>query len=81
MFQFFLRSKKRSSQRLPLVQMLLADIALYLVPGLVIFLAIPAGIFTVVEGWNYIDSFYYAFITLSTIGFGDFVAGKPTTAM
>lgn len=26
------------------------------------------------EGWSLIDSLYYTFITLSTIGFGDFVA-------
>ncbi|KAL6031531.1 hypothetical protein STEG23_017466 [Scotinomys teguina] len=27
------------------------------------------------EGWSYMESFYFAFITLSTVGFGDYVIG------
>lgn len=27
------------------------------------------------EGWTYSEAIYYCFITLSTVGFGDFVAG------
>jgi len=33
-----------------------------------------ALMFHLQEGWSLIDSLYYTFITLSTIGFGDFVA-------
>jgi ABC-type spermidine/putrescine transport system permease subunit II len=42
--------------------------------GLLILL--PAGIFHTVEDWTYGESLYYCFITLFTIGFGDFVVGK-----
>lgn len=37
-------------------------------------LTIGALVFSHVEGWKYLDAFYYCFITLTTIGFGDYVA-------
>ena len=43
--------------------------------GLVIFITLPAIIFWKIEGWTYWEAWYYCFITLSTIGFGDFVVG------
>ena len=36
---------------------------------------IPAVIFHTIEGWSYAEALYYAFITVTTIGFGDYVAG------
>ena len=44
----------------------------------VLFFVVPAAIFTSIESWNYSESIYYSFITLSTIGFGDYVAGQDT---
>lgn len=41
-----------------------------------LFVLVPAAAFSALEpGWSYLDSFYFAFITLTTIGFGDYVAG------
>lgn len=37
---------------------------------------IPAAIFSAIEDWSYGDALYYTIITLTTIGFGDFVIGK-----
>lgn len=51
-------------------------IALIAAGGMFLFLIIPALIFMAIEGWTYRESIYYAFITLSTIGFGDFVAAQ-----
>ena len=45
-----------------------AFVALYITAG--------AFLFTQLEGWNFHDSAYFCFITLSTIGFGDFVPGE-----
>ncbi|XP_063238441.1 open rectifier potassium channel protein 1-like [Bacillus rossius redtenbacheri] len=55
---------------------LVTDIVLYLVPGFVLFIFLPAGAFVYFEGWDYVEAVYYAFVTLTTIGFGDLVAGQ-----
>jgi len=40
-----------------------------------------AAVFSRYEGWSYMDSFYYSFVTLTTIGFGDFVALQNDRAL
>lgn len=41
------------------------------------FLLIPAAVFSALEdNWNFLDSFYFCFISLSTIGLGDYVPGE-----
>ncbi|XP_053919609.1 potassium channel subfamily K member 17 isoform X1 [Cuculus canorus] len=46
-----------------------------LVTGLLLFLLLPPLLFSDKEGWSYEEGFYYSFVTLSTIGFGDYVIG------
>nr|XP_012602389.1 potassium channel subfamily K member 17 isoform X2 [Microcebus murinus] len=50
-----------------------------LLSGLLLFLLLPPLLFAHMEGWSYIEGFYYAFITLSTVGFGDYVIATGST--
>ncbi|XP_061221970.1 potassium channel subfamily K member 5 [Neopsephotus bourkii] len=49
--------------------------AIFIVWGVLVHLVIPPFVFMVTEGWDYIEGLYFSFITITTIGFGDFVAG------
>lgn len=64
------KSYKQSTnkQYMPNQLGLIAQIILYLVPGIVIFLFLPSLIFSYFENWPYSVSIYYSFVTLSTIG-------------
>ncbi|XP_074530128.1 uncharacterized protein kcnk4a [Halichoeres trimaculatus] len=43
--------------------------------GCLIFLAVPTVVFQKVETWTFLESLYFVVITLTTVGFGDFVPG------
>ncbi|XP_016138028.1 potassium channel subfamily K member 2-like [Sinocyclocheilus grahami] len=49
---------------------------LFILFGCLLFVALPAIIFKHIEGWSALESIYFVVITLTTIGFGDFVAGE-----
>ena len=49
----------------------------FLIGGLFLFITIPAIIFSSIEDWTYFQSVYYCFVTLTTVGFGDFVPSAP----
>lgn len=51
-------------------------VSLFVITGSVLFLIIPPLLFSLVEGWTFGEGFYFSFITLSTIGFGDYVVGE-----
>ncbi|KAF9940916.1 Potassium channel [Mortierella alpina] len=36
-----------------------------------------AGVFCAFESWSYLESLYFCFVTLTTIGFGDYVPKEP----
>ncbi|XP_058423474.1 potassium channel subfamily K member 10 [Diceros bicornis minor] len=48
---------------------------LFILAGCVVFVTIPAVIFKYIEGWTALESIYFVVVTLTTVGFGDFVAG------
>ncbi|KAM9777899.1 potassium channel subfamily K member 5-like [Neosynchiropus ocellatus] len=49
--------------------------AIFLLWGVLVHLVLPPFVFMSQEGWNYVEGLYFSFVTLTTIGFGDLVAG------
>jgi voltage-gated potassium channel Kch len=39
---------------------------------------VQAAVFTVLEDWAFLDGFYFAIVTMATVGYGDFAPTTPT---
>jgi len=39
-------------------------------------IVLPSAVFSRLEGWDFFTAVYFSLISLSTIGFGDYVAGE-----
>uniref|UniRef100_S4RL28 Potassium channel subfamily K member 1 n=1 Tax=Petromyzon marinus TaxID=7757 RepID=S4RL28_PETMA len=54
-----------------------AHAALLLACVAVLFFVVPAAVFaSLEEGWGFLGAFYFCFISLSTVGLGDYVPGE-----
>uniref|UniRef100_H3A430 Potassium two pore domain channel subfamily K member 10 n=1 Tax=Latimeria chalumnae TaxID=7897 RepID=H3A430_LATCH len=67
--------KKQVSQ----TQIRVISTILFILAGCLVFVTIPAVIFKYIEGWTGLEAIYFVVITLTTVGFGDFVAGGNTS--
>lgn len=47
--------------------------------GWCFFAVLPAMVFSHIEGWSYGESLYFAVVTLTTVGFGDYVPAMQRT--
>lgn len=68
-------SLSKIKQQLHLKQTKITDGELLLMESILsmFILLMGACVFSRYENWSFFDSFYYGFITLTTIGFGDYV--------
>ncbi|XP_051001953.1 potassium channel subfamily K member 4 isoform X1 [Acomys russatus] len=59
-----------------LVRMLSA--VLFLLIGCLLFVLTPTFVFAYMEGWSKLEAIYFVVVTLTTVGFGDYVPGNGT---
>ncbi|XP_060260063.1 potassium channel subfamily K member 4 isoform X1 [Ovis aries] len=48
---------------------------LFLLIGCLLFVLTPTFVFCYMEGWSKLEAIYFVVVTLTTVGFGDYVAG------
>lgn len=73
-------NKCRLCSAKPLVNKVL-NMVLIVMLGLTILFILPASAFSYIEDWTVLEALYYCFVTLSTIGFGDYIAAMSETSL
>ncbi len=79
-------SQRALLRRLPLRQTLFIDLLIDKTTRKIFFyifimIAVGAVIYHFLEGWDWLDSFYFVVVTLTTIGYGDLVPTRPITKL
>ena len=59
----------------PRLDQCLKSLVMFFLGGLC-FIVIPALAFSQIDDWSYDEGVYFCIVTLSTIGFGDYIAGE-----
>ena len=80
------KRRKRSFRNVPLTTTLFLDLlrdsrARPIFIYIALFVAICGALFHWLEGWSWLDSFYFVFVTFTTIGYGDFTPTMPITKL
>lgn len=74
MFLYFLFRKLGHLYRVFHIQLL--HFFILLIATVLIIFVVPAAIYSALEPkWDFLDSFYYCFISMTTIGLGDYIPG------
>ena len=70
-------STRPLGKKMELFWMKLLVLTIAMTVGLTLLILIPAAIFAHISGWTYFEGIYYCFVSLTTVGFGDFVPTSP----